>query len=72
MTIKAIDPWVNIDMLGGQPPPKYLERVKEDCFKDDDSFFKKPSMEHLLEKYVYEDAHGLFFAGRHPRSAKAG
>jgi hypothetical protein len=56
VTIKAIDPWVNIDVLGGAPPPKYLERVKED----------------YLEKYVYENAHGLFFSGRDPRSASAG
>jgi predicted TIM-barrel fold metal-dependent hydrolase len=46
--VRAIDPWVNIDMLGGQPPPKYLQRVKEDYFKGDDSFFEKLSIEALL------------------------
>ena len=50
MSIKAIDPWVNVDMLGGQPPPKFLQRVKDDYFKGDDSFFKKLSMEELLDQ----------------------
>ena len=29
MTIRAIDPWVNVNM-GDAPPPEYLVRVKED------------------------------------------
>ena len=50
MSVRAIDPWVNVDMLGGRPPPKYLQRVKEDYFKGDDSFFEKLSMEALLDQ----------------------
>jgi predicted TIM-barrel fold metal-dependent hydrolase len=37
---KAIDPWVNLGMLGGQPPPEWLVRVKEDYFKAGDDFLK--------------------------------
>jgi len=48
MGLEAIDPWVNVDMLGGRPAPDYLERVKADYFKGDDSFFKKLSMDELL------------------------
>jgi predicted TIM-barrel fold metal-dependent hydrolase len=48
MKIRAIDPWVNVDMLGGNPPPKFLTRVKEDYFKGNDDFFKKLSIDELL------------------------
>ncbi len=48
VVVKAIDPWVNVDMLGGRPAPEYLKRVKEDYFKGDDSFFEKLSIEQLL------------------------
>lgn len=48
MGLEAIDPWVNVDVLGGQPPPKYLQRVKDDYFKGDDSFFKKLTAGELL------------------------
>lgn len=38
--IQAIDPWVNLGMLGGQPPPEWLVRVKDDYFKAGDDFLK--------------------------------
>ena len=48
MTVRAIDLWVNPSMLGGQPPPKWLTRVKEDYFKAGEDFLKTLSVGELL------------------------
>jgi len=45
---RAIDPWVNVSMLGGQPPPKWLTRVKEDYFKAGEDFFKDLTASELI------------------------
>ena len=49
MTIRAIDPWVNVSM-GEQKPPEYLIRVKEDYFKGGDEFFKNIEASALVEE----------------------
>jgi len=46
--VRAIDPWVNISMLGGQAPPKWLVRVKQDYFKAGDDFLEDLSLDELL------------------------
>ena len=46
--VRAIDPWVNVNM-GGQIPPKWLVRVKEDYFKAGSDFFKDLGVDELLE-----------------------
>ena len=46
--MRAIDPWVNTNMLGGGPPPKWLVDVKDDYFKAGDDFLKDLSVEELL------------------------
>ena len=46
--IGAIDPWVNLSMLGGQPPPDWLVRVKEDYFKGGEDFMRELSPEELI------------------------
>ena len=46
--IPAIDPWVNLSMLGGQPPPDWLVRVKEDYFKAGDDFLRELSADELI------------------------
>ena len=46
--VLAIDPWVNLSMLGGQPPPDWLVRVKEDYFKAGDDFLRELSAEELI------------------------
>ena len=49
---RAIDPWVNVNMLGGQVPPEWLKRVKEDYFKAGDDFLKPLSLPPLVSKHV--------------------
>ncbi|MCS5638011.1 MAG: amidohydrolase family protein [Myxococcota bacterium] len=44
----AIDPWVNLSMLGGQAPPDWLVRVKEDYFKAGDDFLRELSADELI------------------------
>ncbi len=39
MSVRAIDPWVNVNM-GEQKPPDGLVRVKEDYFRGGDEFFR--------------------------------
>ena len=46
--VGAIDPWVNLSMLGGQPPPDWLVRVKEDYFKGGEDFMRELSPEELI------------------------
>jgi predicted TIM-barrel fold metal-dependent hydrolase len=45
--MRAIDPWVNTNMMGGGPPPKWLLQVKDDYFKAGDDFLKELSVEEL-------------------------
>lgn len=47
MPIRAIDPWVNVNM-GDAPPPEYLVRVKEDYFKAGEEFFQSIEAEKLV------------------------
>ena len=47
MTIRAIDPWVNVNM-GEGPPPDYLVRVKEDYFKAGEEFFQSIEADKLV------------------------
>jgi len=47
MSVRAIDPWVNVNM-GDQKPPEWLVRVKEDYFRGGDEFFQSISPEKLL------------------------
>jgi len=79
MTLRAIDPWVNVSM-GEQKPPEYLVRVKEDYFKGGDEFFKNIEVGPLIddmdaagvEKAILSvgagkpSAHVLSFAEKHP------
>jgi predicted TIM-barrel fold metal-dependent hydrolase len=46
--VLAIDPWVNLSMLGGQPAPDWLVRVKEDYFKAGDDFLAELTPEALI------------------------
>jgi len=46
--VRAIDPWVNVSMLGGQAPPEWLVRVKEDYFKAGSEFLRDLSAPDLL------------------------
>jgi len=48
MGVRAIDPWVNTNMLGGGPAPKWLLKVKDDYFKAGDDFLKETSVEEML------------------------
>ena len=48
MTVRAIDPWVNISMSGGQKPPEWLKRVQKDYFKAGQDFFKALSVDELI------------------------
>lgn len=47
MPLRAIDPWVNTNMMGGGPPPKWLLKVKDDYFKAGEDFLKELSVEEL-------------------------
>jgi len=49
VTVRAIDPWVNVSM-GEQKPPSYLVRVKEDYFKGGDEFFRNIEVDPLIEE----------------------
>jgi predicted TIM-barrel fold metal-dependent hydrolase len=46
VSVRAIDPWVNVNM-GEQSPPEWLVRVKEDYFRGGDEFFKNVSPDQL-------------------------
>ncbi|TFH25185.1 MAG: amidohydrolase [Myxococcales bacterium] len=48
MSIRAIDPWVNVRM-GAGVPPEFLVRVKEDYFKAGSEFFRDFSVEEMLD-----------------------
>jgi len=48
--VRAIDLWVNVNMLGGAPPPDWLVRVKEDYFKAGDDFLKELSVDELVSQ----------------------
>jgi uncharacterized protein len=52
---RAIDCLVNID-IGGQAPPEWLIRVKEDYFRAGDEFLKQPELPELLDDM---DANGV-------------
>lgn len=47
MTVRAIDPWVNVNM-GDAPPAEFLVRVKEDYFKAGEEFFQSIEAEKLV------------------------
>ena len=79
MARRAIDPWVNVNMGEGEPPP-WLIRVKEDYFKGGDEFLRNIAVDELLadmdeaglEKAVltlsvgHPSDHVLSFAAKHP------
>ena len=46
-SVRAIDPWVNVNMFGGGAPPQWLTRVKEDYFKAGEEFLKELSIDEL-------------------------
>ena len=46
--MRAIDPWVNANMMGGGPPPEWLLQVKDEYFKAGDDFLKELSVAELL------------------------
>ncbi len=48
MKLRAIDPWVNVNM-GDQVPPEFMVRVKEDYFRAGSEFFKSLSIDEMLE-----------------------
>jgi len=47
MKVRAIDPWVNVNM-GDQVPPEFMLRVKEDYFRAGSEFFKSLSIDEML------------------------
>jgi predicted TIM-barrel fold metal-dependent hydrolase len=47
MSVRVIDPWVNVSM-GAGPPPDWLVRVKEDYFKGGDEFLQDIGADKLL------------------------
>ncbi|TDC90237.1 amidohydrolase family protein [Actinomadura sp. 7K507] len=47
---RAIDCLVNVSLTGGQDPPDWLVRVKEDYFKGDDSFFRDADYDELIDE----------------------
>jgi predicted TIM-barrel fold metal-dependent hydrolase len=55
MTIKAIDPWVNVSM-GAMIDTPFMQRVKEDYFKAGDEFFRNIEADELV---VRMDAIGV-------------
>jgi len=46
--MRAIDPWVNVNMLGGRPAPDWLVRVKDDYFKAGEDFLESLTLPELL------------------------
>ena len=79
MSLRAIDPWVNVNM-GENAAPEWLVRVKEDYFKGGDEFLKNIEIAELVadmdsvgvEKAVLSidarrpSAHVLAFPKAHP------
>lgn len=49
MTIKAIDPWVNVSM-GAMVDTPFMQKVKEEYFKAGDDFFKNIEADELIER----------------------
>ena len=49
MTIKAIDPWVNVSM-GAMVDTPFMKKVKEEYFKAGDDFFKNIEADELIER----------------------
>ncbi|NQX87548.1 MAG: amidohydrolase [Halioglobus sp.] len=49
MTVKAIDPWVNVSM-GALASTPFMQKVKDEYFKAGDDFFKNIEAEELLEQ----------------------
>jgi predicted TIM-barrel fold metal-dependent hydrolase len=47
---RAIDCLVNVSLAGGQDPPDWLVRVKEDYFKADDSFYRDADYNELIDE----------------------
>jgi predicted TIM-barrel fold metal-dependent hydrolase len=47
---RAIDPWVNVSMLGGEEAPEWLVRVKEDYFKAGEEFLGSLELPQLIEQ----------------------
>lgn len=78
--VRAIDCWVNVNMLGGGPAPSWLIRVKEDYFKAGEEFLKDIGVDQMLasmdaagvERAVITvdaenpDPHALSFPEKHP------
>ncbi len=48
MKLRAIDPWVNVNM-GDKVPPEFMLRVKEDYFRAGSEFFNSLSIDEMLE-----------------------
>jgi predicted TIM-barrel fold metal-dependent hydrolase len=49
MTVKAIDPWVNVSM-GAMVDTPFMQKVKEEYFKAGDDFFKNIEADELIER----------------------
>jgi predicted TIM-barrel fold metal-dependent hydrolase len=49
MTLKAIDPWVNVNM-GAVADMPFMKKVKEEYFKAGDDFFKNIEADDLIER----------------------
>ncbi|MFT4518407.1 MAG: putative TIM-barrel fold metal-dependent hydrolase [Halioglobus sp.] len=49
MTVKAIDPWVNVSM-GAVADADFMKKVKEEYFKGGDDFFKNIEADELIER----------------------
>ena len=47
MTIKAIDPWVNVSM-GAMINEPFMQKVKEEYFKAGDDFFRNIEADELV------------------------
>ena len=48
MTVKAIDPWVNVSM-GAMADTPFMQKVKEEYFKAGDNFFRNIEADELIE-----------------------
>ncbi len=49
MTVKAIDPWVNVSM-GAMVNTPFMQKVKEEYFKAGDDFFRNIEADELVER----------------------
>lgn len=49
MTVKAIDPWVNVSM-GAMANTPFMQKVKEEYFKAGDDFFRDIEADELIER----------------------